>query len=169
MRPRCRQSRNPPVKFLLFTRRMFWSWALAPPGWPPLWPPRAPGPRCRWSTGSAAWAAVEVAKKYGPDKRIVTMMCDSVRNYMTKFLDDAWMRENGFTESLWETNSLGELLRSLPPRELITANSADTVGATIETLKSRGISQVVPPSSASQETVVELGTSTRAEAPSMPR
>ena len=94
------------------------------------------------SSGSAAWAAVEIAKKYGPDKRIVTMMCDSVRNYMTKFLDDAWMRENGFTESLWETNSLGELLRSLPPRDLVTANSADTVGATIETLKARGISQV---------------------------
>ncbi len=94
------------------------------------------------SSGSAAWAALEVAKKYGPDKRIVTMMCDSVRNYMTKFLDDAWMRENGFTESLWETNTLGELLRSLPPRELITADSADRVGETIATLKDRGISQV---------------------------
>ena len=94
------------------------------------------------SSGAAAWAAVEIAKKYGPDKRIVTMMCDSVRNYMTKFLDDAWMRENGFTESLWETSSLGELLLSLPPRDLITVNSADTVGATIETLKSKGISQV---------------------------
>ncbi len=94
------------------------------------------------SSGAAAWAAVEVAKKYGPDKRIVTMMCDSVRNYMTKFLDDAWMRENGFTESLWETNSLGELLRSLPPRNLITAQSSDTVGDTIATLKQRGISQV---------------------------
>jgi cystathionine beta-synthase len=94
------------------------------------------------SSGSAAWAAVEIAKKYGPDKRIVTMMCDSVRNYMTKFLDDAWMRENGFTESLWETSSLGELLLSLPQRELITVNSADTVGATIETLKAKGISQV---------------------------
>ena len=94
------------------------------------------------SSGAAAWAAVEVAKKYGPDKRIVTMMCDSVRNYMTKFLDDAWMRENGFTESLWETSSLGELLRSLPKRELITVRSADTVGATIATLKEKGISQV---------------------------
>jgi len=94
------------------------------------------------SSGSAAWAAVEIAKKYGPDKRVVTMMCDSVRNYMTKFLDDAWMRENGFTESLWETSSLGELLTSLPRREIVCAKSADTVGATIATLKERGISQV---------------------------
>ncbi|MDJ0521693.1 MAG: cystathionine beta-synthase [Planctomycetota bacterium] len=94
------------------------------------------------SSGAAAWAAVEVAKKYGPDKRIVTLMCDSVRNYMTKFLDDAWMRENGFTESLWETNTLGEVLRSLPPRELITVKSGDSVGGTIATLKDQGISQV---------------------------
>ncbi len=94
------------------------------------------------SSGSAAWAALQIAKRYGPDKRIVTMMCDSVRNYMTKFLDDAWMRENGFTESLWETSSLGELLMSLPRREIVCAKSADTVGETIATLKARGISQV---------------------------
>jgi cystathionine beta-synthase len=94
------------------------------------------------SSGAAAWAAVDVARRLGPGKRIVTMMCDSVRNYMSKFLDDAWMRENGFTDGLWETSTLGEMLRSLPPRELVTARSADTVGATIATLKERGISQV---------------------------
>ena len=94
------------------------------------------------SSGSAAWAAVEIAKKYGPDKRIVTLFPDSIRNYMTKFLDDAWMRENGFSDSMWETNTLGDLLRSLPPRDVITASSADTVGATIARMKSEGISQV---------------------------
>ena len=45
------------------------------------------------SSGSAVWAAVEIAKKYGPNKRVVTLLPDSVRNYMTKFLDDQWMRE----------------------------------------------------------------------------
>jgi cystathionine beta-synthase len=94
------------------------------------------------SSGSAVWAAVEIAKREGPGKRIVTLLPDSVRNYMTKFLDDAWMRENGFTESLWETSSLGELLRSIPRRELVTASSADTVGGTIAVLKEKGISQV---------------------------
>ena len=39
--------------------------------------------------GAAAWAAVEVAKREGPGKRIVTILPDSVRNYMTKFMDDA--------------------------------------------------------------------------------
>ena len=26
------------------------------------------------------------------------LLPDSVRNYMTKFVDDEWMRENGFLE-----------------------------------------------------------------------
>jgi cystathionine beta-synthase len=94
------------------------------------------------SSGSAAWAAVEIAKRYGPDKRIVTMMCDSVRNYMTKFLDDGWMRANGFTERRWETETLGDLLRALPQRELITATSGDTVSGTVATLKQHGVSQL---------------------------
>jgi cystathionine beta-synthase len=94
------------------------------------------------SSGSAAWAAVEIAKRYGPSKRIVTMMCDSVRNYMTKFLDDRWMRENGFVESRWEAETLGDVLRSLPRRPLVTATTAETVAVTIARMKEHGISQL---------------------------
>ncbi|MHC5009736.1 MAG: cystathionine beta-synthase [Planctomycetota bacterium] len=94
------------------------------------------------SSGSAVWASVEIAKKYGPGKRIVTMVCDSVRNYMTKFVDERWMRENGFTESPWETRTLGELLASMPRRDLITATSADTVGEVILRMKEEAVSQI---------------------------
>ncbi len=94
------------------------------------------------SSGSAAWAAVEIAKKYGPDKRIVTLFADSVRNYMTKFLDDQWMRANGFTESRWEAETLGDLLRALPQRGIISATSADSVADAVGRLKEHGISQL---------------------------
>jgi len=94
------------------------------------------------SSGSAAWAAVEIAKKYGPDKRVVTLLADSVRNYMTKFLDDQWMRANGFTESRWEGETLGDLLRTLPQREVIRATSADSVADAVTLLKEHGISQL---------------------------
>ncbi len=94
------------------------------------------------SSGSAAWAAVEIAKKYGPDKRIVTLFADSVRNYMTKFLDDQWMRESGFTESRWEAETLGDLLRALPRRKVISAASADSVADAVGRLKEHGISQL---------------------------
>ncbi|GDX83522.1 hypothetical protein LBMAG42_53330 [Deltaproteobacteria bacterium] len=94
------------------------------------------------SAGSAVWAAVEIAKKYGPNKRIVTLAADSVRNYMTKFIDDAWMRQNGFVARNWETSSVGELLRALPRRDLITAESGDSVQDAVRAMKDRGISQL---------------------------
>ena len=94
------------------------------------------------STGSAVWAAVEVAKRVGPGKRIVTLAADGVRNYMTKFLDDGWMRQNGFTERSWESASVAELLRYLPRRELISADAGLTVAEAVRTMKAHGISQL---------------------------
>jgi cystathionine beta-synthase len=94
------------------------------------------------SSGSAAWAALQVARRLGPGKRIVTLLADSVRNYMTKFLDDRWMRENGFADTGWEEQSVGDLVRSLPPQRLVTATPADTVATVIHRMKDRGISQV---------------------------
>lgn len=103
---------------------------------------RQEGILCGGSSGSAMWAAVEVAKRYGPDKRIVTILPDSVRNYMTKFLDDRWMHENGFTESSWESQTIGALLRSLGSRPVYSAKSADTVADAVMTMKEQGISQL---------------------------
>jgi cystathionine beta-synthase len=61
---------------------------------------------------------------------------------MTKFIDDRWMKENGFVDSQWETNSLGELLRNLPPRKLVTAASSDTVADSVMAMKEHGVSQL---------------------------
>ncbi len=94
------------------------------------------------SCGSAVWAAVEIAKKYGPDKRIVTLLPDSVRNYMTKFVDDRWMRENGFEEERLAAQSLGELLRALPQRDVVTAQGSDTLETAVRRMKEHGISQL---------------------------
>jgi cystathionine beta-synthase len=97
---------------------------------------------CGGSSGSAVWAAKKVAERIGPGKRIVVILPDSVRNYMTKFLDDRWMKENGFTESRWETSSVGDLLRSLPRRSIVTAASADTVADSVMAMKEHGVSQL---------------------------
>lgn len=94
------------------------------------------------SSGSAVWAALEIAKREGPNKRIVTILPDSVRNYMTKFLDSAWMKENGFAEASWESTDLGSLLLRMPRRELLTARSADTIEAAVGIMKGKGISQL---------------------------
>ena len=94
------------------------------------------------SSGSAAWAACQVARHQGRGKRIVTLLPDSVRNYMTKFLDDQWMKENRFTETGWQTRRVGDLLLKMPRRRLVTASSSDTVADSVMKMKEHGISQL---------------------------
>jgi cystathionine beta-synthase len=103
---------------------------------------RQEGLLCGGSSGSVVWAAKQLAQRVGPGKRIVMILADSVRNYMTKFMDDQWMKENGFTESRWETNSIGDTLRNMPRREVITATSADTVADSVMVMKEHGVSQL---------------------------
>jgi cystathionine beta-synthase len=103
---------------------------------------RQEGLLCGGSSGSAMWAAVEIAKKYGPGKRIVTLLPDSIRNYMTKFLDDQWMKQHGFTEASWESGTVGDILLKMPPRELVTASSADTLSDSVMRMKEFGVSQM---------------------------
>src|SRR5438128_1031685 len=59
---------------------------------------RSEGLLCGGSSGAAMWAAIQVAKTLDKTKRVVVILPDSVRNYMTKFLSDSWMRENNFLD-----------------------------------------------------------------------
>ena len=102
---------------------------------------RQEGILCGGSAGAAVWAAVQVARR-APGKRIVVILSDSVRNYLTKFLDDRWMRESGFTEKSWETGTVGDLLRTLPRRPVVTASASDTVADSVRRMKEHGISQL---------------------------
>jgi cystathionine beta-synthase len=57
---------------------------------------REEGILCGGSSGANVWAALEVAKGLPKDKRVVCILPDSIRNYMTKFVDDGWMKAKGF-------------------------------------------------------------------------
>jgi len=50
------------------------------------------------SCGSAMHGAYDYIKqaKLGKDATVVVLFADSTRNYMSKFLDDAWLEENNF-------------------------------------------------------------------------
>lgn len=50
------------------------------------------------SSGSALWAALEIARDLPEDKRVCVLFCDSIRNYMSKFISDDWMIENEFVK-----------------------------------------------------------------------
>lgn len=48
------------------------------------------------SSGSAVWGMLEVLKRYPNTKRALTILPDSIRNYLSKYVSDTWMAENGF-------------------------------------------------------------------------
>lgn len=50
------------------------------------------------SSGSTVWAMLQVAKRLKAGQRCVAILPDSLRNYLTKFVDDRWMEANQFVE-----------------------------------------------------------------------
>jgi cystathionine beta-synthase len=99
------------------------------------------------SGGTSVWAMLEVAKRYGPDARILTMIPDSGRNYLSKFYDDNWMLDHGFLERRAPTPTVEQVLRSKATEEpdipdLITIASNQKVGEAIDLMQRYSISQL---------------------------
>ena len=57
---------------------------------------REEGLLCGGSSGSAMVAALKAALKLNKDNNCLVILPDGIRNYMTKFPDDDWMKRNGF-------------------------------------------------------------------------
>ena len=48
------------------------------------------------SCGGAVWAALQAAQSLTAEQRCLVILPDSIRNYLTKFADDQWMKQEGF-------------------------------------------------------------------------
>jgi cystathionine beta-synthase len=94
------------------------------------------------SSGAATSAAVQVAKSMQPGQRVVVILPDSIRNYLSKFVSDAWMRQHGFVQSEWELGSMADVLQLLGPRKLVTLDAKDRLSRATALLKEHGISQL---------------------------
>ncbi|MBP6632446.1 MAG: cystathionine beta-synthase [Kofleriaceae bacterium] len=94
------------------------------------------------SSGSAVWAAMQVVRDLGPGKRVVVLLPDSIRNYLTKFVDDKWMRQQGFLSAEWEVGTIADVVRTLGKREVIALDLNDKVVRATTLFKSHGISQL---------------------------
>lgn len=57
---------------------------------------REEGILCGGSCGSAMQAALQEAKRLKAGQNCVVILPDGIRNYMTKFVDDQWMKDNSF-------------------------------------------------------------------------
>jgi cystathionine beta-synthase len=98
------------------------------------------------STGSTAYAGIQVAKRLGTDARVVMLFPDSGRSYLSKFYDDNWMIQYGLLERTTAPPAIDEVLRfrkvghDVP--DLVTVGSHEKVGAAIDTMQRYGISQL---------------------------
>eukprot|EP01121_Diplochlamys_sp_Union-15-3_P001805 TRINITY_DN1156_c0_g1_i1.p1 TRINITY_DN1156_c0_g1~~TRINITY_DN1156_c0_g1_i1.p1 ORF type:complete len:533 (-),score=118.29 TRINITY_DN1156_c0_g1_i1:52-1602(-) len=102
---------------------------------------------CGGSSGSAMAAAIKVAKDLPEGKRVVVILPDSVRNYMSKFLSDDWMIDNGFLEHKpedakdqlwWSGKTVSDLSLAVP----VTISSKLSVQEAIDIMKSQGFDQL---------------------------
>src|SRR5918911_868682 len=99
------------------------------------------------SGGTAFAAMVEIATRYGPDARILTMIPDSGRSYLSKFYDDNWMLNHGMLERRAPIPSVDEVLRAKRHEEpdvpaFIVVGSHQKVGEAIELMQRYSISQL---------------------------
>jgi len=94
------------------------------------------------SAGAATWAAMQVAREMKPGSRIVVILPDNIRNYLTKFVDDGWMRRQGFFRPEWSLGTVADLLRGLKKKPVISVDVTAHVNDVVQLFKAHGISQM---------------------------
>jgi len=100
------------------------------------------------SCGMAVVAAMEVAKKAGPDSLVVVLLPDGGRGYLSKIFNDAWMSSYGFLRSRLDGSvtepTVADVLRGksglLP--DLVHTHPSETVRDAIGILREYGVSQM---------------------------
>lgn len=106
---------------------------------------REEGILCGGSSGSAMAAMLKAAKDLPEDAVVVVVFPDSVRNYLTKFVDDTWMENNNFVESeIQQSGSQwqGATIKSLKLKPVVTINENSTAAAAIEVMREKSYDQL---------------------------
>jgi cystathionine beta-synthase len=94
------------------------------------------------SSGTNVAAALRYARRLSRGQLVVSLVCDTGRNYMSKFFDDEWLAANGLMVNEQPSHSLGELLELRGPRQLVTITPGATVADAIDLMQATGISQL---------------------------
>ncbi|WP_024874972.1 cystathionine beta-synthase [Saccharomonospora piscinae] len=96
------------------------------------------------SCGMAVAAALELAKRCGPDDVIVVLLPDGGRGYLGKIFNDGWMSSYGFLPPESQDATVGEVLRrkdgTLP--DLVHTHPTETVAVAVAILREFGVSQM---------------------------
>jgi cystathionine beta-synthase len=95
------------------------------------------------SSGTAAVAAVRLAKTLPAEAVLVVVFPDSGRGYMSKIFNDEWMIANGFLSEGKRQATVGDVLRNkqpLPP--MLSVDENDAVKDALDLLRRYEISQL---------------------------
>jgi cystathionine beta-synthase len=96
------------------------------------------------SSGSTIAGALSYARDLEPGAQVLTILPDSGRSYLSKFLDDKWMIEHGFLERTRRAPTVRELLRAKGGETpaLLTISSHQKVAEAIAVMEQYSISQL---------------------------
>ncbi|NYF56968.1 cystathionine beta-synthase [Micromonospora purpureochromogenes] len=96
------------------------------------------------SCGMAVVAALEVARKAGPDDVVVVLLPDSGKGYLSKIFNDNWMARYGFLDNSGTEPTVADALASKPGGlpELVHVHPTETVRDAIDYMREYGVSQL---------------------------
>ncbi|HEV8653937.1 MAG TPA: cystathionine beta-synthase [Candidatus Limnocylindria bacterium] len=95
------------------------------------------------SSGTAMFAALEVAKELDESALILVLFADSGRSYLSKIYNDEWMRQNGYLERYPVHATVLDVVRDrMGTPGLIVVSKEQSVRSAIDTMQRYGISQI---------------------------
>jgi cystathionine beta-synthase len=94
------------------------------------------------SSGANLFAALQAAARLREGQNCVVILPDGVRNYMTKFVDDRWMKENGFYEAREVKGTVQDVLNKKGKSQPLCADDTKTIHEVAEIMRRESISQM---------------------------
>eukprot|EP00163_Fabomonas_tropica_P033766 TRINITY_DN9063_c0_g1_i1.p1 TRINITY_DN9063_c0_g1~~TRINITY_DN9063_c0_g1_i1.p1 ORF type:complete len:548 (-),score=199.62 TRINITY_DN9063_c0_g1_i1:1541-3076(-) len=109
---------------------------------------REEGLLCGGSSGTALYGALQAAKDLKKGQTCVIVLPDSIRNYLSKFVTNAWMVDHGFLEEEEDDLKLGDVWWSKHTVGQLSLEAPHTIAPTVtckeavEILKTTGFDQL---------------------------
>src|SRR6185436_10359563 len=86
-------------------------------------------------------AARRLARELGKGKVVAVVLTDTGNNYITKFFNDEWMKDNGFAVDDKSPGRVKDLIRARK-QEVLFASKGQRIDAVVEQMRKHGISQM---------------------------
>ncbi|WP_219463265.1 cystathionine beta-synthase, partial [Nonomuraea rhizosphaerae] len=96
------------------------------------------------SCGMAVVAALQVAAQAGPDGKVVVLLPDGGRGYLSKIFNDDWMADYGFLITTSDEGLVGDVLarKGVGLPSFVHVHPHESVGTAIEIMREYSVSQL---------------------------